>query len=161
MRVPGHCVGEGRGQSSLGNGGFARRPFLWWWADIVPSGCWGQAAVSTVFYDSDLLLLQIKKQPRVFAEIPMLGCHFNVSSGGHTSRLITESDDRTQQKSDPHRLGPAPGEELKCTQAGLTFCGPPPPSARCSDDPSHSWHGGEQGRPLPRSPACRRGRNSS
>lgn len=56
-----------------------------------------------------------KNSPGSFAEIPMLCCHLNVSSGGHTSRLITESDDRTQQKSDSYRLGPAPRQELKCT----------------------------------------------
>lgn len=49
-----------------------------------------------------------KKQLRVFAEPPMICCHFSVSAGGKTSTLITGSDDRTLRKSNPLRWEPAP-----------------------------------------------------
>ena len=61
--------------------------------------CFLLQAVSTI---SD------KKQPRVFAEAPMICYHLNVSAGGNTSRLIAGSEDKTLQKTNSLRLEPAP-----------------------------------------------------
>ena len=62
-----------------------------------------------------------KRQPRVFADPPMLCCHLNVSADGHTSRLLAGSDDRTQQKHNPLRLGPVPRKGQKCALAASTL----------------------------------------